>query len=100
MKLASTIVSWVGWLAQAILYFVFLARGADVVVNGEVKHGQYAGWMWAIAVFMVIIGFGVLIWRQWAINNGKKVVPGVLTTIFASVAGGVMTFFIPEYDLF
>ena len=57
-------------------------------------------WAWVIIVILIVLAFASAIYREIALRNGKKVLGGVLTLIFASRVGGVLTFCIPDYQLY
>lgn len=96
MRIASTIFTWLGGLATTILAFVSVSNGYQV---GK-YHQQTPGWLWAVLVGAAIFRFIILMWRQIAIHNGKKIAPGIFTLLFVSVIGGILTLCIPEDDLY
>ena len=88
MKIAAAVLSWIGGaLTIALLW-----------INFAMLIGVEALWL-LIPLFMTIVTLVVLIYRQWAVSHGTKVLAGVLTIIFCGLLGGIFTLCIPESDL-
>lgn len=113
MKTAASIFSWLGGIVTTIIAFITVAKGIDVPVvvtqcNGyygcssytTTQHQASPGWLWFLLIFFAIVRLIILIWRQYATSNGKKVGCGVCTLIFASIIGGILTLCIPEDQLY
>lgn len=113
MKTAASIFSWLGGIATTIYGIVTVAKGIDVPVTYQscgyyggctyyttVQHQNSPGWLWFLLIFFIILRLIILIWRQCATSNGKKVGCGVCTLLFASIIGGILTLCIPEKELY
>lgn len=109
MKTAASIFSWLGGIATTILVFVNLSKGVEVVTTyynpyygyyNQVSNQPYPSYVWILAVIFAIVRLIILIWRQSATNNGKKIACGVCTLLFASLLGGIFTLCIPEDQLY
>lgn len=109
MKVAASIFSWIGGILTTIIGFITLSRGYEVIVttynyygyyNSYTQRVPYPTWVWVLWILFAIFRLIILIWRQYATSNGKKVGCGVCTLLFASVIGGILTLCIPDYDLY
>ena len=86
MKVASTVLSWIGGILTVSYIFIpLLAYGASEYLYIPIIYG----------IFVLII----LIWRQVAVACGHKVACGVFTLIFVSLLGGILTLCISESEL-
>ena len=54
---------------------------------------------WIVWVVLVGLAIGALVYRYNALEDEKKVESGIVTMIFASFVGGILTLCIPEDDL-
>ena len=95
MKTAASIVSWIGGIITMIINFIYL--NSPTVKN---LLSNNTGLIFCIVVIDITIILTILIWRQRAVNDGKKVACGVCTIIFASVIGGILTLCIPKSELY
>ena len=113
MKTAATVFSWIGGVLTTILVIVYFAKGIDVPVQKcsygyygtgscymTTQHQSYPLWVWIFVVIGIILRLIILIWRQYATSNGKKVACGVCTLLFVSLIGGILTLCIPDSDLY
>ena len=109
MKTVASVFSWLGGIATTIFGFVYLSQGQVVTYttyNYYYGYSQYTDripyptWVWVLWVIFVIVRLIILIWRQTATSNGKKIGCGVCTLLFASVIGGILTLCIPENELY
>ncbi len=112
MKTAATVFSWIGGVLTTIISIVTISMGMDVPVQRcsygfyggscyvTTEHQAYPAWVWVIVIIGIILRLIILIWRQYATSNGKKVACGVCTLIFVSLIGGILTLCIPESDLY
>ena len=108
MKTAASVFSWLGAVITTIISIISISLG-QIVTRTYYDHGTYStvqervpypGWIWFIFVVIVILRIIILIWREYATSNGKKVGCGVMTLIFCSVIGGILTLCIPEEQLY
>ena len=111
MKTAASVLSWLVGILTTGLEFFILLRGIGVVRTlydyygghrgyyTEIERFAYPGWVWGIWLVLVIIRVAVLIWRQIAVEDGKKIACGICTIIFASAIGGILTLCIPNDQL-
>ena len=111
MRTAASIFSWLGGIVTTIIAYVNVAKGIDVPVTYQYyngwsysyqtvnQHQASPGWLWALLIIFAIVRLIILIWRQSAVANGKKVGCGVCTLLFASILGGIFTLCIPEDQL-
>ena len=90
MKTAASVLSWIGGIITAVSLWVSCGIYAS--------QFHLSGLLAIPAVYM-IVDLSILSWRQVAVNRGNKVGPGVLTLIFCSVIGGILTLCIPESQL-
>ena len=109
MKIAASIFSWIGGTITTIFAFVYLSQGYTATrcyysyygySNCYPEQVPYPAWLWVLCIVFAILRLILLIWRQYSVSQGKKVACGVLTLIFASVIGGILTLCIPEYQLY
>lgn len=87
MKVASFIFSWLGGIVNSIIGLISL----DYFGFGKIWF-----WNWVVWIIIRIIILGC---RENAVTNGKKVAVGVLTLLFVSIIGGILTLSIPEKEL-
>lgn len=112
MRTAASIFSWLGGIVTTIIGFVTLSQGQTVAVTNTYYNPYYGyssstttqqvpydTWVWVLWVVFIIVRLIILIWRQSAVANGKKVGCGVCTLLFASLIGGILTLCIPEDQL-
>ena len=107
MKKACSVVSWLTYLIGYGALAGSLALGRLGVVkvcntwgcHYETVRQPYPFIVWIIYIIFVVLGLFVLSYREVAVNRGNKTLAGVLTIIFASVPGGIMTLCIPDYQL-
>lgn len=111
MRTAASIFSWLGGIITTIIAFVNVGQGVKTAVtylyfNGYDYSYQMVivrqpspGWLWFLVILFTIVRLIILIWRQNAVANGKKVGCGVCTLLLASVIGGILTLCIPEDQL-
>ena len=108
MRKASTIVTWIGVVLGA---FILILEGwlGIIPVTTKTYTGYYyktettritPTWLWVIIVIAIILSIAVAIFREISIRRGNKVLAGVLTIIFTSKVGGILTLMIPEYQLY
>lgn len=104
MKLAATIMSWIGGIITTVIAFVTLSLGLTVVYtngyNTYTSKADYPNWVWVVAIIAAILRLVILIWRQYSVSEGNKVACGICTLIFCSVIGGILTLCIPESELY
>ena len=103
MRIAASILSWLGGLAMVIVGYSFLIRGH--VVTHTYPGGSYTEVvpfhgglfvLWGCYLAFLLI---ILLWRQHAVAHGHKVVSGVFTLLFVSPIGGILTLCISKKDL-
>ena len=99
IKLASTIVSITEYSIRAILIIVILFIGKRINVYGEIRYVQFSALECTALLTINVVGLAILIWRQLSIYSGKKTAVGILTLLYVSVVGGILTLLIPDYDL-
>ena len=111
MKIAASITSWLGGVVTAGVGFVRLSMGHETdvlyyvdglypVKTGTTKMVSYDTWVWVL--WFIYLGgmLAILILREISVRRGSKVLFGVLTLIFASLVGGILTLCIPDSELF
>ena len=114
MRKASTILSWIFGVVTAAFLLIKGAMGilttheggecmtflgTRICDQGELVH-YTPTWLWVIIIVFVVLDFVVLILREISLKKGNKILVGVLTIIFCSAPGGVLTLCIPEYQLY
>lgn len=108
MKIAASIVSWIGGVITTIVGVFTIQAGYDVTVYhnsmygrySTIEHRDYPDWIWIIWGVMIAIRIGVLIYRERQVYLGFKTKCGILTILFASLLGGILTLCIPEHILY
>ena len=108
MKVAASIISWIGGVITTIVGFFTIQAGYDVTFTRHNMYGSYSttehhdfpDWIWIIWGVMIAIRIGVLIYRERQVYLGFKTACGILTLIFVSVLGGIFTLCIPEHILY
>ena len=88
MKTVASVFSWLGGITTAIIIWLSFA-----------PLFSYGSYFWIPLIYMVL-DLVILIWRQSATSNGKKVGCGVCTLLFCSLIGGILTLCIPEDQLY
>ncbi len=88
MKTVASVFSWLGGIATAIILWVSF-----------IPLFTYGAYFWIPLIYSVF-DLIILIWRQSATSNGKKVGCGVCTLLFCSLVGGILTLCIPENQLY
>ena len=107
MKTAASVFSWLGGIATTIIGFVNLLLGQITYYQKcdysrcwiEESRTATPVWMWVLWIIFLIVRIIILIWRQIAVESGKKVACGVCTLLFASLIGGILTLCIPQDQL-
>lgn len=89
MKTVASVFSWLGGILTMIIMSIQVAP----LIEYE------RGWVWLPIIYGIFVLI-ILIWRQVATSNGKKVGCGVCTLIFVSLVGGILTLCIPEDQLY
>ncbi len=92
MKVVACVFSWLGGIISIIIAFIYAS-----MLSGGAAGSWY---FWVIAASYAIINISILIYRESQIRNGAKVASGVLTLIFCSLVGGILTLCIPEDQLY
>ena len=112
MKTVASVFSWLGGIITIIVEFIVVGRGTDIVTTGytytyygyqpytSTQHVSSPAWLWILIVIIAIFQLIILIWRQSATSNGKKIGCGVCTLLFCSLVGGILTLCIPEDQLY
>lgn len=88
MERASNIFSWSGGIIQIATIWIWM-----------VFYSMASGFKWliAIAVVYTIVGLIILIARQQNVSDGEHIVAwGVITLLFISLVGGILTLCIPN----
>ncbi len=88
MRTCASIFSWIGGIATSLIEFFSLV--------GLTRESPGIGW---VIFILIVFNLVILIWRQCAVSNGKKVASGVFTLLFVSLIGGILTLCIPEDQL-
>ena len=111
MKKTASIVSWITGCLTIFTFLLILAKGHSVshitcvvpsissTCQVVVEKVPYEPWMWVVWGVFSAVAIGVLIWREIAVRRGEKTICGILTIIFASIPGGILTLCIPLDDL-
>lgn len=110
MKIAASILSWLGGIAGLIIDAYNLYQGYfEFSTTTTNRYGQVVtetvlipipDWVWIVFGVFAILRIGLLIYREISVYRGNKVLCGVLTLIFASVIGGILTLCIPQEQLY
>ena len=64
------------------------------------QHIVAPDWAWILMGVFALGQIIILLWRQFALMNGKKMACGICTLIFCSIVGGILTLCIPEDELY
>lgn len=111
MKIAASIMSWLGGIATAVLGFwrLFQGKGKIVTLYSVVdpKNPVYSStkiipfdtWVWVVWFIYLAIMIAVLIWREISVYQGNKIACGIFTFLFAGILGGILTLCIPLEEL-
>lgn len=107
MRTAASVFSWLGGIVNAVILISTGGRGLAVPRQACINNGYSAlctivtdyvptpGWLWAIIVVILVGDLAILIWRQYSVSKGNKTASGVLTLIFVSLIGGILTLCLP-----
>ena len=96
MKHAAAILTWLGYAATVAVVIVNLSIDFDK--RGRVIAKDTPAWVWVLAVIFLVIGLLVVIFREVQVRRRNYILPGVLTIVFASVIGGILTILIPKSE--
>lgn len=104
MKKVSTIVGWLTYIATVASLLIFYINGnvfaidyAQTVTRAVPNFGTFL-LNFFILVYLVIGGL-IMFWRPKKLDEGNKVLPGVLSLIFVNPIVGVLTLLIPQSEL-
>ena len=105
MKKVSTIVGWLTYIATVISLLVFYIGGkvfaidyAEATTRVVPNFGTFL-LNFFILVYLVIGGL-IMFWRPKKLDEGNKILPGVLSLIFVNPIVGVLTLCdVPGEDL-
>ncbi len=90
IKIWANIFTYVGAIATMIIEFVVCCLNMTNTTAGII----------AIPIIHTLLILAILVWRGNCIANGSKVACGVVTLIFVSAVGGVLTLCIPQDQLY
>ncbi len=108
MTKASNIVSWIGGALTTITEILLMALGIDVPVQHcylyypcriIMEHYSFPSWLWIPVIIGALIRLVILIFRPYQYSEVNKIGYGVITLIFVSLVGGILTFCIPKREL-
>ncbi|MDY6367180.1 MAG: SHOCT domain-containing protein [Clostridia bacterium] len=108
MKTAASVFTWLGFGIGVVVIIAVLAVGEPVMYYdydyyGEIYyytgHIPYSAGIWCAMIGVLGIGLGIAIYRQKSVEEGHKVACGIITLIFVSIIGGILTLCIPENEL-
>lgn len=97
MKKAASVFSWLGGLFTVVISFIFFIRGYKVEHLGY--YEAYPPYVWIIWGIYIVVMLAVLVWRQFSVEFGHKIACGILTIVFVSKIGGILTLCIPKSQL-
>ena len=95
MKIAASIFSWFGGVVETI-YSYFIMREIQGIYGISLSRS----WLWGIFLVGIVLRLSILIWREKSVGKGNKIACGVLTLIFVSFIGGILTLRIPQDQLY
>ena len=106
MRTASTVICWIGFGIQALVSFIYLivvSATASFGLSDVDGGGAIAAWViviiWIIWIIAIVIQIAILRWRNKCLDNGEKGACGVVTLLFVSLLGGILTLCIPQHEL-
>lgn len=109
MRTASSILCWIGGLLDIVLGFLMLPPLGGIPYYTLETVGRVQRWVlnyyrlppyfWSIYLGYAVLCLILLFWRQYSLASGKKKLCGILSLIFISPIGGILTLCIPNYDL-
>ena len=96
MRIAASILTWLGWVVYVVVTILRLLYGINS--QGQIYPIQTNGWAWAFA--MIGLGFSlfIAILRETQVRAYKFKLLGILTIIFVSIPGGILTLLIPVVE--
>ena len=99
MKKAAKIVSWIGGAQTVVLLWIIFVIAALKNANSG-SHSDIRSlitiMLFLIPLILTGIIIAILIWRDRSVNSGYKKVCGIVTMIFVSLLGGILTLAIPK----
>lgn len=108
MKKVASIVSWLGWAFESISFILMFAMGYPVEEECPIPGGgttvvttkhPFEWYLWLTAIGLLLIQAGILVYREFAVKKGHKILPGILTLCLATIPGGIVTLCIPKKTL-
>ena len=111
MRIAASIMSWLGGIATAVVGFWRLFQGERQIVyhyrvvdsNNPVYSRTriipFDTWVWVVWFIYLAIMIAILIWREISVYQGNKIACGIFTILFAGILGGILTLCIPFEEL-
>ena len=98
MKKAASIVT----LINAILIIVtteILSFILPFLIRYEISKAFQIAWMivWHLYILFMIF---ILLWRRHSVENGNNIACGIVTLLFVSTIGGILTLCIPKSQLY
>lgn len=106
MRTVSTVFCWITFGIQTLVSFIYViaisATASFGLTNSE-GTAPLAVWViviiWVIWIIALIIQILILRWRDKCLDNGEKGGCGVVTLLFVSLIGGILTLCIPDYEI-
>ena len=112
MRIAASIMSWLGGVLTAVVGFWRLFQGERQIVvhyygvvdpkNPIYSHTRiipFDTWVWVVWFIYLAIMIAILIWREISVYQGNKIACGIFTLLFAGIIGGILTLCIPFEEL-
>ena len=106
MNIASSIVTWLTWGVRLFVFgmYAFFPNAFTTVCSVGYCY-RYANSAEALILLRIlffiwfIASLFILIWRHMELNKGKKIAVGIMTLLFVSAPGGIMTLCIPRSSM-
>ena len=108
MKKYASVFSWLGGGFHAAYSIVSSIVGKPALAESCNKYNEckvklilepYPSYVLYIMIAITVINLCFLIWREQQVNRGKKIAYGVVTLLFCSLVGGILTLCIPQDEL-
>lgn len=107
MRTVSTVFCWITFGIGAFSSFIYLitlsVTASFALSSSGAEGGAVAAWIivicWIVWAIALAIQIAILRWRNKCLDNGEKGGCGVVTLIFVSLIGGILTLCIPDYEI-
>ena len=100
MKKVASFFSWFMFVGNTIFdifwFTLWFPNYRTVGGHSVIEYGMAPAWGWGLLITLCIIRIFILIWREYAAVSGKQISAGIITFLFVTFIGGILTMCIPN----